>query len=320
MKTTIDDLRGRLKELLNQDRLMSDIFPLAGDLNRAKFSRGRLLVKIAEDNGLDIKDAIEAAMGLEMVHMASLVHDDVIDDSDLRRNQKSFKSLKGNKGAILFGDYLFSAAVRQIQETQSADCAKLFTKCVHDTCRGESIQDLILSEENQNTGLDLVLEAAKGKTGALFSYCTEAPALMKGLNKDLISKIGRIGLLSGLGFQLADDILDICGDESDLGKPSGNDLVKNCMTTPLFLLMQEEQKGWIEFQAQYCSQTDALKQNYIKSESSSKLSHIIHELHAEVLKYVEDAENEGFVLRESINLFWEGLIFKRMLTFKDLTG
>ena len=275
----VDIIRQRLTGILTEDKLLSKVFSFTGDLGKAKFSRAKLLMKNATDNNVDPDLALEAALGIEMVHLATLIHDDVIDDSNMRRSEESFRSAKGDKGAVLYGDYLFSSAVQQIQMTQNEGCSKVFVECINKTCRGEAIQDLLLTSEGFSPDLQIMHEVARGKTGALFSFCTEAPAwISKSTSNNVRSALKEIGFLLGLGYQLADDILDITGVEENLGKPAGNDLIQNCMTTPLFMMMKESQLSWKTFREKYMSRGHGLKTDFldgpIYSENKGQISKI----------------------------------------------
>lgn len=314
-----DLLRHKLKGLLGKDELLARILPLAGNLDRAKFSRGRLLLKIVEDNGGDREQAIQAALGIEMVHLATLVHDDVIDDADKRRDKASFRSTKGDRGAILFGDYLFSSAIHQIQSTQNQKCAELFTRRVYDTCRGEAIQDLLLTSEDFLPKLEHLHEVAIGKTGALFAFCTEAPGHIGiSTSNETLSSMGEIGLLSGLAYQLADDLLDIAGSEENLGKPAGNDLIKNCMTTPLFLMMKELNYSWIELRNHFLENTEELKNQFLESRSFLNLKASLIDLEKQVDHHVKICEASGVKIEKVATYFWQHFVHRRMSYFKDV--
>lgn len=318
MNFDVEKLRDRLKELLYRDSALANIFPLAGNLERAKFSRARLLTHIASENNLDLNLALEAGLGLEVVHLATLIHDDVIDEADLRREKKSFRNVKGDRGAILFGDYLFSTAIHQIQSTQNAGCAKLFTNRVFDTCRGESIQDLLLTWEDSSPNESLLEEASLGKTGALFSFCTEAPFWFSDYHNEIRSKAGQVGLLFGLGFQLADDLLDLAGDTLNLGKKAGNDLVKNTMTLPLYYVMQEKNYSWKQLRETYVPNLDQLKEDFFQGNSYPKLLQKIESTYCELSQLTNWLEEQNVVIKETAEKFWENYVVKRMMTLNDL--
>jgi len=318
MAFDIELLKERLKVLLFRDRALSELFPLAANLERAKFSRARLLAHIALENNQDPNLALEAGLGLELVHLATLIHDDVIDDADLRRDKKSFRSVRGDRGAILFGDYLFSKAVHQIQSTQNSDCARLFTHRVFDTCRGESIQDLMLTWEDSTPTDALLEEAALGKTGALFSFCTEAPFWFSAFDSKVREKAGQVGFLFGLGFQLADDLLDLAGDTVNMGKKAGNDLLKNTMTLPLYYLMQEKKLTWQELRNTYSTNLEQMKHDFFEGQSYPKLLQKIESSYTELSQLIQWLESQGVTIRVTAEKFWENYVVKRMSTLMDL--
>lgn len=310
-------LREQLREIIARDPIASSLFPLTGNLERAKFSRGRLLCKIAHDNGADLQMARQAAVGLELVHLATLIHDDVIDDSDLRRDKASLRSVKGDRAAILFGDFLFSAAIHQIQSSQSQNCATTFTQRVYDTCRGESIQDLMLTWEDSKPSQDLLIEAARGKTGALFSFCTEAPLWMMEASDEQRLQAREVGFLGGLAFQLADDLLDIAGSTTDLGKPAGNDLIKNTMTTPLFFLMKDKGMSWQQLRENYSQNTQQLKDDFFSGPAHQDLLSLISHTEREFFNLGNKLEETGIAIRASLQIFWQRYVQSRMDSLKD---
>ena len=276
-----------------------------------------MLCKIAMDNGVDLSQAEEAAVGLELVHLATLVHDDVIDDADLRRDRASLRGTRNDRAAILFGDYLFSLAIRQIQSTQNATCAGVFTRQVEDTCRGESIQDLLLTWEDSQPTLDLLTQAARGKTGALFSFCTQAPFAISEAPQPVRKDFTECGYLCGLGFQWADDLLDILGEQGDMGKPVGNDLTKNTMTTPLFLMMKDKGWNWATLREAYATSTKELREDFFESTSHRELEKMIEETRLKLFDLGESLETSGYSILETLNLFWDRYVKGRMSNARD---
>ena len=306
-------IRQRLTEILTRDEYLSRVFPFTGDLSKAKFSRAKLLLKNASDNGVDLNLALEAALGIEMVHLATLIHDDVIDDSNLRRNEQSFRSVKGDKGAVLYGDYLFSSSVNQIQTTQNQGCSRVFVECINTTCRGEAIQDLLLTETDYQPTLELMHEVARGKTGALFSFCTEAPAwIANGISESVKNALKEIGYLLGLGYQLADDVLDIAGVEENLGKPAGNDLMQNCMTTPLFVMMNHQNLSWNELREKYVENCSLLQDDFLNGESFVEIKDQIGNIKNKLDNLVQLCNNENWEIGGIVSLFWSLYVKKRM--------
>ncbi len=313
----VDTLRNRLAKTLQAEPALNVAFQSLGDLNRAKFSRARLLRKMAEDNGADLELATEAALGLELVHLATLVHDDVIDDADLRRDSQNLRSLRGDRCAILFGDYLFAKAIQQVQNSQSSELAAAFISRIVETCKGESIQDLSLTWEDSSPSEDLLTEAARGKTGALFAFCCEAPLWTLNCSRSTIDKARECGFLCGLAFQLADDILDIAGSTDDLGKPAGNDLLKNTMTLPLFFLMEAQGKDWKQLRETYKKDTARLKEDFFSSPAYPKLMKRIDLTHKQLFDLGLELEKEGIAIRPTLDIFWTRYVKKRIDQLKD---
>jgi geranylgeranyl pyrophosphate synthase len=312
-------LRDRLAVILTAEPALAAAFSNLGDLERAKFSRAKLLCKIARDNGADAQLATEASIGLELVHLATLIHDDVIDDADLRRDKKNLRSVKGDRCAILFGDYLFASAIKQVQNSQSSGLASAFIDRIVDTCRGESIQDLSLTWEDSTPTEALLTEAARGKTGALFAFCCEAPLWMNHENEELIQKARECGFLCGLAFQLADDLLDMAGSTDDLGKPAGNDLIKNTMTTPLFYFMEAKSLNWEELRANYATNTDQLKKDFFSSSAYPKLLERITQIKSDLKILGDELEQSNININETLSLFWSRYVQSRMTELKDAT-
>jgi len=318
MQPDVDKVRERLIQVLTHDKLLTRVFPFTGDLERAKLSRARLLIKNAKDNNANLTQAIEAAVGIEMVHLATLIHDDVIDDSDLRRNEQSFRAIKGDKGAVLYGDYLFSSAVQHIQRTQNHECTGVFVDCISNTCRGEAIQDLLLTSPEYTPCLEDILDVARSKTGALFSFCTEGPAWMgNNVSGSLKQALKEIGYLLGLAYQLADDVLDICGAEENLGKPAGNDLQKDCITTPLFLFMQELEMDWLAFRAHYSSAENDIKSDFMESESFIEIKLQIKTIKDRLNDNMDICEKEHWKINDVVHYFWSSYVENRIKLLKD---
>lgn len=315
-------LRDGIEGLFRRDEDLHRLLPLGDNLERAKFSRAKLLMKIAEMNAVDSHLAMQAAMGVEIVHLATLAHDDVIDAADLRRSKASWRSLKGDKVAVLLGDYLFALAVEHVQRTQSRECSLRFMEHVRHTCRGEAVQDLLITSPSQKTDLDLLAGVARGKTGALFSFCMEAPLWMdREYSMEQRRILATIGSNCGLGYQLADDILDIAGSPDNLGKAAeGNDLVKGCMTTPLWLLMRDKQLDWAGLSRRYADDEEGLQRDFFESGCMAKAQEMVEELNGQTLALVESAETSGVRIREPVELFWGRYVSDRIQKLEDAVG
>lgn len=171
-----------------------------------------------------------AALALELLHTASLVHDDIVDESDRRRGQASVNARFGNKVAVLVGDWVLSMALQHAALTQSTHVVELVARLGQTLADGE-LQQL------HNTQTDLIDEKSyyavvRKKTASLFAACAQIGALLGGAGKEDVERMRQIGQMAGTCFQLRDDIFDY-DDTHDVGKPAGNDMREGKLTLPV---------------------------------------------------------------------------------------
>lgn len=173
---------------------------------------------------------IHAAIAMELLHTASLVHDDIVDESDRRRGQKSINSLLDNKAAVLVGDFLLSKAIEHAVLCEDLRVVKLISHVGTMLADGELLQlacvDSDVIEES------VYYDVVRKKTAVLFSACAEVGALLACDNAGYIYTMKRFGMLLGICFQLKDDIFDY-DDQHDVGKPAGNDMKEGKLTLPV---------------------------------------------------------------------------------------
>ncbi|MCH8161560.1 MAG: polyprenyl synthetase family protein, partial [Chloroflexi bacterium] len=182
-------------------------------------------------------DALVAlAASIELLHTATLVHDDVIDESDTRRGKPTTNSKQHNAAAVMLGDYMFAHSAELICRTGSIDVVKLFSKTLMAMAAGELSQDMSAYEYGQDT-LQYFHRIA-GKTASLFAACGEGGALVANSPEAWITALRDYGENLGMAFQIVDDILDFKGDEEEMGKPTGSDLMEGTITLPALLLME----------------------------------------------------------------------------------
>ena len=199
-----------------------------------KMLRPALTLITAEAVGGNRKAALKAAAAIELIHTFSLIHDDIMDQDDMRRGMPSVHKVWGDDVAILAGDTLFSKAFEIIigtEETSSDQnnkaLATVADACVK-ICEGQA-SDMGF-EERFDVGEDEYMEMIFKKTGALIAAATKAGAIMGGAADEVIDAMYDYGRLIGLAFQIQDDYLDLASDEETLGKPIGSDIVKGKMT------------------------------------------------------------------------------------------
>lgn len=181
------------------------------------------------------------AAAVELIHTASLLHDDVIDGALSRRGKPSLNALYGNSPAVLTGDYFFARAFELISLCEDNRLTRLFTAAISTMCEGEIEQ----MRNAFNWRLDEVgyLRCAYSKTAALLEACCEAGALLASEGVDRVQKYKEFGRNLGMAFQITDDLLDISGDPATTGKPAGSDLREGTITLPLIYILEDPRWG-----------------------------------------------------------------------------
>ena len=193
------------------------------------------------------KNVIRLATVMEMLHTATLVHDDIIDNADTRRNRGSVNARFGNQAAVLMGDWLYMSAFETSLKERRLDILDILTRLTRKMTEGELIQLTTLGKSDiSETEYFDILER---KTAFLFSACCEIGAILGNAEKDQQIALRNFGMNLGTAFQLADDLLDFTAEEKVLGKASGADLLEGKLTLPLILLVKKEPKWRTELEA-----------------------------------------------------------------------
>ena len=194
-----------------------------------------LSAKICGD--INIKTYKVASL-LEILHVATLVHDDVVDESDLRRGWPSVGRIWKNKLSILVGDYLFSKALTNMAEIDSMDSVKILANLASRLSQGEILQ--IEKALSKNMTEDIYFKMISDKTASLFSASCKLGAITATDDLDKINALQNFGEYLGLGFQIKDDLFDLIGNITNTGKPSGYDLKRNLLTLPLIYILNNK--------------------------------------------------------------------------------
>ena len=191
-----------------------------------------MLAARGADNSVDVvsDQVIHAAIAMELLHTASLVHDDIVDESDRRRGQKSVNSLLDNKAAVLVGDFLLSKAIEHAVACGDNRVVALISNVGIMLSDGELLQ--LANVDSKEIGEGAYYEVVRKKTASLFSACAEVGALLATDHPGYIYTMKRFGMLLGICFQLKDDIFDY-DDQHDVGKPAGNDMKEGKLTLPV---------------------------------------------------------------------------------------
>ncbi len=197
---------------------------------KGKQMRPILVLLSAKLVGRVTEEVLHAAVALELLHTASLVHDDVVDESDRRRGQKSINALMGNRVAILVGDYLFSRTLHHTRFTNS-DAAVQWVATLGQTLSDGELQQLA-NTKNPHFIEDFYYEVIKKKTASLFATCAKMGAHLAGGDEEMVRLMEMFGECVGICFQLRDDIFDY-DPTNDTGKPTGNDMKEGKLTLPV---------------------------------------------------------------------------------------
>lgn len=190
-------------------------------------------------------DALLAAV-VEFIHTATLLHDDVVDDSDKRRGQETANHIWGNEAAVLVGDYLYSRAFQMMVRAQSMRIMDLLANATNTIAQGEVLQ--LLNINDADTTEEKYYEVIYGKTACLFEAATQIGAILGDADAQLEQALADFGKHLGTAFQLVDDALDYSADSEELGKNVGDDLAEGKPTLPLIRAMQyanDQQKALI---------------------------------------------------------------------------
>ncbi|WP_088102211.1 heptaprenyl diphosphate synthase component II [Halalkalibacter urbisdiaboli] len=186
----------------------------------------------------DINVLKNIAVPLELIHMASLVHDDVIDDAELRRGKKTVKSQWDNRVAMYTGDYIFGKAVECAAFFDNPTIHQTLSNTMVEMCIGEVEQ--IRDQYNWGQNLRVYFRRIKRKTALLIAVSCELGALAANADPDVRKKLYQFGYNVGMSFQITDDILDFVGTEEQLGKPAGGDLRQGNVTLPALYAMHHQ--------------------------------------------------------------------------------
>ena len=235
-----------LKKLDSSIPLISEIaeYILASGGKRLRPLLALSSAKLLNYNGPD-KDICLAA-AVELIHTATLLHDDVVDKSNKRRNKKTANEVWGNEPSILVGDFLFSRAFELMVETDSLEVLKTLSKASCKISEGEMKQ--LIFQNNINTSKSDYIKIIKGKTAELFSAACKAGAIISTSNSDEIKALERFGNELGISYQLIDDALDYQSENNNFDKSIGDDFKDGKISYPIIISWEKsnikEKKFW----------------------------------------------------------------------------
>jgi octaprenyl-diphosphate synthase len=223
-----------------------DFEPMAEMLNLVLAAKGKrlrpalsLLAGKFGQYRLDL--LVPLAASIELLHTATLVHDDVIDNATTRRGRPTANSIFHNTTTVMLGDYMFAHAANFVARTGNIEVIRLFSQTLMTIARGEIGQDMTAYDARQT--VRQYLQRIGGKTASLFATACQGGALLAEVSEDRGEALKHYGYNLGMAFQVVDDILDFVGDEQEMGKPVGSDLSQGTLTLPSLLLLDRYPKN-----------------------------------------------------------------------------
>lgn len=239
LKNEINDVEKELEATIRSDHDLLNETSL--HLLKAGGKRIRpVFVLLAGKFGKHVPDRInKVAVSLELIHMASLVHDDVIDDAATRRGKLTVKSKWDNRIAMYTGDYIFAKALAVITELNDPRLHQILSKAIVEMSIGEMEQ--IRHFFNVEQSIRTYLLRIRRKTALLIAVSCQLGALAAQADDETVRNLYNFGYNVGMAFQIRDDILDICGTEKEIGKPPGSDIRQGNITLPYLYSLQDEQ-------------------------------------------------------------------------------
>ena len=229
----LDRVEQRLKELAGVNfpflaKMLTHVYGSSG-----KRARPAITLLAASFHPHDEYKSEVMATAVELLHIATLIHDDTVDESDTRRGRATISSLYGKDIAVLVGDYVFASSATFVCDTGHVGVIRRFSETIMELSSGELHERVSAHDPGQT--LDGYHQRIYNKTASLFSTSGETGAVLSGAPKEQVAALKEYSRELGMAFQIVDDILDFQGDEDEIGKPVGSDLANGIMTLPAFI-------------------------------------------------------------------------------------
>jgi all-trans-nonaprenyl-diphosphate synthase len=217
----------------------------------------------------------------EMIHTASLVHDDVVDEAELRRNVPTVNSLFDNRIAVLAGDFLFAQSSWYLANLDNLEVVKLLSEVIRDFAEGEILQGM--NRFDASLSIETYLEKSYYKTASLIANSAKAAALLSDVSREVAEHLYSYGRHLGLAFQIVDDILDFTTLTEILGKPAGADLISGNITAPALYAMEENPFLEVLIEREFSQEGDIEQAlNLVKESKGIQLSRELAADHAKL--------------------------------------
>lgn len=246
----------------------------------APSKRLRSALAIAAAQGAITEKVIAACTAIELVHLGSLVHDDIMDNADVRWGIQTVHKREGTNQAILVGDYLFAKA-NQVAATVSPQLAELIATAIINLCDGQARE--LAAQYDIHRSLDSYFVSIQGKTASLFSAACTAGALAAGRKSPGVVALGTFGEAFGMSFQLLDDLLDFVSTPELLGKPTASDVREGVYTMPVLLALHNQNKQLGEY-------IKAAKNEPLNKAAYPYLQKPLQDTYLEIKKYNQRAQ------------------------------
>ena len=307
-----DDLKAVNQLILRRLDSQVDLVPqLAGHIIVAGGKRLRPLLtlgaaKLCQYTG---DRHISLATCVEFIHTATLLHDDVVDESHLRRGQETANALFGNQASVLVGDFLFSRSFEIMIEDGSLDVLRILSHASSIIAEGEVLQ--LMTTNDTQTSEDTYLEVIKAKTAQLFAAACRIGAVVSDRPRIEEEALESYGMNLGIAFQLIDDVLDYSAKQATLGKSIGDDFKEGKISLPVILAFRRGNELEREFWHRTLEKLD---------QNEDDFAHALHlmEKHGALKDSVERARHYGAIARDSLGIFKDGpikVIFGDLIDF-----
>ena len=253
---------------------------------------------ISVDSSLSIKHKRLAEI-TEMIHTASLVHDDVVDESSMRRGVETVHSRFNTRVAVLAGDFLFAQSSWHLANLDNVDVVKLLSRVIMDLAEGEIKQNLNRYDSGQT--FSKYINKSYCKTASLIANSCKAAGVLSDINSDKLDMLYEFGKNIGLAFQVVDDILDFTGNDKQLGKPAVSDLASGYLTAPVLYALEENKNLSVLINREFAEKEDfnnaleiIMSSNAIKR--SRKLAEEFAVSSKEAISWLPDSESKRALL------------------------
>ncbi|MFQ6028487.1 MAG: polyprenyl synthetase family protein [Dehalococcoidia bacterium] len=236
IQTKLTEVEAKLHSL--RQTTVAELEPLLDHALNAGGKRVRPAITLlaADFYPHDPENPIIMAAAVELLHLATLIHDDTVDNSDLRRGQATVSNRWGKHVAVLFGDYVFAASATFVCDTNNVRVIRRFSETIMELASGEIIE--YFNCFNPQQARELYQDRIYRKTASLFCTAAESGAILGGAPEPQVQALRDFGYNIGMAFQIVDDLLDVQGDPQELGKPVGNDLLQGVLTLPSIMLLE----------------------------------------------------------------------------------